>query len=519
MAARLANPDPIGAGFPLSAPIDKPFVYTVTAFLFVLVVYALQDSKDDLPRLNPKKPFELTTRRLLAEYLAKGKQMLIQGRETYGQKLYRLYSDFGDVIVLPSEFMQEIRNNASLSFLEKAKHDAHGDIPGFQPFDLSKQTVNVINRNLTKALAKLTMPLSQQATTGLQQLLSDSPEWHEITAHVEIARLVSRMSTRIFMGEEMCRNEEWVGAVSDYTRIAFDTANMLRTWPGFMRPIVHWFLPSCQEVRAKLAVARRILQPVVEERKALKAEALARGETLPVFDDAMGWFEKEYGPDHDPVNLQIMLSIVAIDTTTDLLQQTILQIARHPEVVQPLRDEVVEVLGKQGLKKTSLYNLRLMDSVFKEAQRLKPILIGIRRSALADVKLSNGFVIRKGQKIIVDTTNMWDSSSYEDPAKFDPYRFMRWRDEPEKENFAHLVSTSTLHMGFGHGEHACPGRFFAANEVKIALAHLLMKYDWKLPEGHDPQDVNVGSGIVVNPGLRLLVRRRREELDLDSLSE
>ncbi|KAI7784792.1 cytochrome p450 [Diaporthe eres] len=74
-------------------------------------------------------------------------------------------------------------------------------------------------------------------------------------------------------------------------------------------------------------------------------------------------------------------------------------------------------------------------------------------------------------------------------------------------------------MGFGHGAHACPGRFFAANEVKIALAHLLMKYDWRLPEGHDPQDINVGSGVVVNPELRLLVRRRQEVLDLDSLLE
>lgn len=72
-----------------------------------------------------------------------------------------------------------------------------------------------------------------------------------------------------------------------------------------------------------------------------------------------------------------------------------LQIARHPEIFQPLRDEVVEVLGKQGLQKISLYNLKLMDSVFKEAQRLKPILIGIRRAALADVELSNGFVVRK----------------------------------------------------------------------------------------------------------------------------
>lgn len=120
MTSRLASPDPIGAGFSLAVPTEKPLVYAVTAFLFVLVVFALRDNKDNLPRLNPKKPFELTTRRLLEEYLAKGKEMLIQGRETYGQKLYRLYSDFGDVVVLPAEFMPEIRNNPALSFLDAA---------------------------------------------------------------------------------------------------------------------------------------------------------------------------------------------------------------------------------------------------------------------------------------------------------------------------------------------------------------------------------------------------------------
>ncbi|KAG6365863.1 hypothetical protein INS49_000039 [Diaporthe citri] len=369
--------------------------------------------------LNPKKPFELTTPRLLEEYLAKGKHMLIQGRETYGQKLYRLYSDFGDVVVLPAEFMPEIRNNPALSFLEAANHVSIPqsrsqpmrprihlcakpsiltrldilprtltvNIPGFEPFCLTKESVNLINRNLTKVLAKLTMPLSQEATTGLQDLLTDSPEWHEVKAQAEIGRLVSWMSTRIFMGEEMCRNDEWVAAVSEYTRISFFTANELRTWPDFLRPI---------EVRAKLPAPRRILKPLVEKRRALQAEALARGEEPPVFDDAMGWFEKEYGQNYDPVIAQITLSTVAIDTTTDLLQETMLQIARHPEIFQPLRDEVVEALGKQGLQKTSPYNLKLMDSAIKEAQRLKPILIGIRRSALADVELSNGFVIRKG---------------------------------------------------------------------------------------------------------------------------
>lgn len=88
----------------------------------------------------------------------------------------------------------------------------------------------------------------------------------------------------------------------------------------------------------------------------------------------------------------------------------------------------------------------------------------------------------------------------------------------EEERSAHFVSTSEKHFGFGHGSHACPGRFFAANEVKIALAHLLLKYDWKLPEGaDDPQPSSFSMIFVADPNAVLLIRRRKEEIDLDSL--
>lgn len=53
------------------------------------------------------------------------------------------------------------------------------------------------------------------------------------------------------------------------------------------------------------------------------------------------------------------------------MQETMIRIAQHPELFQVLRNEIVEVLGKDGLKKTALYNLKIMDSVFKESQRLK----------------------------------------------------------------------------------------------------------------------------------------------------
>jgi cytochrome P450 len=66
------------------------------------------------------------------------------------------------------------------------------------------------------------------------------------------------------------------------------------------------------------------------------------------------------------------------------------------------------------------------------------------------------------------------------------------------------------HMGFGYGTLACPGRFFAVDVIKVLLCHMLLKYEWKLPEGYKPVVLEAGIRLVVDPAAKLLIRRRQE---------
>ena len=111
----------------------------------------------------------------------------------------------------------------------------------------------------------------------------------------------------------------------------------------------------------------------------------------------------------------------------------------------------------------------------------------MRRLALKDLVSQDGLTFRKGDRIAVDAFIMVNPDLHSNPEKYDIYRFLRMREEPGNANKAQLVATSPDHLSFGHGMHACPGRFFAANEIKIALCHLLMKYDWKLAPGSSVQ--------------------------------
>ena len=40
-----------------------------------------------------------------------------------------------------------------------------------------------------------------------------------------------------------------------------------------------------------------------------------------------------------------------------------------------------------------------------------------------------------------------------------------------------VVTGGDTFLSFGHGKHSCPGRFFASQEMKLMLAHLLQHYD------------------------------------------
>lgn len=138
----------------------------------------------------------------------------------------------------------------------------------------------------------------------------------------------------------------------------------------------------------------------------------------------------------------------------------------------------------------------------------------MHRAALHDLRLPDGLNIRKGDRVFVDIPHMRDPDIYDSPEQFDIYRFYRMRSIPDLANKAPLVNTSPEHLAFGHGAQACPGRFFAAVLTKVVLSHLLLKYDWRLAPGSESESLAVGLTKRINPGLKLLFRRRNEEFKL-----
>lgn len=119
--------------------------------------------------------------------------------------------------------------------------------------------------------------------------------------------------------------------------------------------------------------------------------------------------------------------------------------------------------------------------------------------------LSNGQFIPAGVTIEVPTVAVnADSNVFEDAEKFDALRFYRVRQQAKETGSAEgaalnqFVSVSQSSLTFGYGRHACPGRFFAANELKMVMANALLKYDIKNADGRKERYPNIEFGHMVS---------------------
>ncbi|KUI73327.1 Dihydromonacolin L monooxygenase LovA [Cytospora mali] len=516
------------------------------ALVLGLVLYVClheQGLHPDIPAFGIDDKGWMRIEKARKRYTERGLQIAGEAIQRFSRP-YQIATDVGVKIFLPARYAEEIKNNKNMSFKKAIAEDFFSSYNGLEPLQLLSSDHNIIQRvtrqNITQTLNLVTDDISEEAGLALKEILGDKEDWTTVTLKPLILDLIARLSSRLFVGTELCRNKEWLHLAKNYTLDSFNAARALRSKPLALRRLLIWFLPEWHKVRQDVKDARRILAPVINARLESNRLADEKGLPRPRTKDTIQWFYDAF-PTHattrEIADAQLALSVVAIHTTTELLTGVLLDLAQNEEFITELRQDIVSILtkanesavplsgayegafgkeGKVAWEKKTLYQMKLMDSALKETQRLHVRdIASMRRIAESEVKLSDGTVIPKGAFTWVTLEAYRNPERYPDPEVYNPRRFLDMRSQPGQENKWQLVSTSADHLGFGHGEHACPGRFFASNEVKIALVHLLMKYDWKLPQGRRPGDVvKGGTEIGVDAQAGIMLRRRKEEMQL-----
>ncbi|KIX06641.1 uncharacterized protein Z518_04617 [Rhinocladiella mackenziei CBS 650.93] len=493
------------SGFPVS-------IYTVVVTAVVIFgCYILSNSENalypgfDAVGLDPKAWTYADARK---KYAQNAKAVLWEGLKKC-KGAFQVYTMAGPRIVLDAKYLDELKNWPHADFAKNNAKQFFGNYPALGLFgeqgngEIIQDTVRI---KLTQSLNRLTPILNGEARDAWKELAGDSEEWHEFHVWSNVLQLVARVSAITFIGPELCRDKNWIDLSVNYAVEAFDCVRALRTWPKILRPIVHWFLPQLQRLRQRHRKARQIIEGEWNRRQRL---AQADPDAKVTYSDGMQWLhETAKGRPYNRTDSQLTMAFAAIHTTSDLITKAIFDIAANPEIIEPLREEMKQCLAN-GFTKTALYTMKLLDSVLKESQRMSPSSYApCMRRIDESFKLSDGTVLPKGAQLAFTANRNFDSAVWSDPDKFDARRFLRLRSQPGQENAWQFVTANVDQLGFGAGQHACPGRFFASNETKIALCHLLLKYDIKLATPSRPSNFTIGAEIVAPVVEPILIRRR-----------
>lgn len=97
-------------------------VLSAISLITILVVNFSFLTKDEkYPFLIPKKPLELTDRRVVKEFISNSKSLLANSRTVYKDQPYRAYTEIGKLLVIPPSWVEALKSNRQLDFLIPAK--------------------------------------------------------------------------------------------------------------------------------------------------------------------------------------------------------------------------------------------------------------------------------------------------------------------------------------------------------------------------------------------------------------
>ncbi|XP_017304388.2 cytochrome P450 3A9-like [Diaphorina citri] len=119
----------------------------------------------------------------------------------------------------------------------------------------------------------------------------------------------------------------------------------------------------------------------------------------------------------------------------------------------------------------SLSNLKYLDQVISESQRLHPVNTSLSRQCTVEkFKLPGTEIwIPRGTHICIPTFAMYkDPKYFPEPDRFNPDRFSKEKSD----------QISKIFLPFGEGPRQCIAKRFALIEVKSVISNLILNFNF-----------------------------------------
>ncbi|KAF4124822.1 Cytochrome P450 [Geosmithia morbida] len=402
----------------------------------------------------------------------------------------------------------------------------------------------LIKTELNRSLETICSALSDELGRAFDKHFgTDTTTWREIDLRNTITKVVAQANSRFTVGLPLCRNEGYLQALLDVNDLLITVGGFCSGLPHVLRPFLGGLLSI--PMKFKIDHIKQWLVPLWDDRIRMAREAKAAGAngfSMPEPTDhvqAMARYALRERPNEVDDYELIVRRICAANFGA--VHQTVIQVTNlllniidsdhQHNTIATLLDESDRILSDSDpaaadsdevtgqWTKGRVNRMVFADSASRETLRLQSFANRslIRKVMTNDMATPDGHPLPKGTIV---SFLVWPSQTnpdaYEDPLTYDPFRFARSGSNPgddgsEEKKTQTFVTTSQDYLAFGHGKHACPGRFIVDFELKMIINHVLRYYDVRFPdeyEGKKPPNDWMCEATFPPRGVRICVRRK-----------
>ncbi|CAN4125073.1 unnamed protein product [Withania somnifera] len=414
----------------------------------------------------------------------------------YGPIMHLRFGEVSTVIVSSAEAAKEVMKTHDLIFADRPKLLV-ADIIGYNSTQITFSPYGDHWRQLRKiCVAELLNVKRVQSFESIRQdevgdlikTISSYPAGTTINLSQMIFTLTNNIISRAAFGRKLESQDEFIATLRKIVDLAggFDLPD---TFPSlkFLHPLTG----------AKAAMEKihhqidKILERVLQEHKAARRtitgkEKMHKEDLVDVLLRVQESGDLQVPITTDTIKAVILETFIAgTDTSSTTLEWAMAELMKNPQVMEQAQAEVRQAFeGKSVITESEVQQLDYLRLVIKETLRLHaPVPLLVPRVARQRCELG-GYEIQANTRLMV---NAWaicrDSKYWENAECFEPERHRNSALDFKGNNFEFIP--------FGAGRRACPGILFGISNLELPLAQLLFHFDWKLPNGIEPHNLDM----------------------------
>ncbi|XP_028667984.1 cytochrome P450 4A6-like [Erpetoichthys calabaricus] len=347
--------------------------------------------------------------------------------------------------------------------------------PGFH-YDILKPYVKVMGDSVNVLLKKL------------EKIATSSDESVEIFQHISLLTLDIILKCA-FSYKSNCQLES---ETDSYVRAVYDLCNFIskrfRTFP-LHSDIIFYLSPIGYKFRKSCKISHHHTEEVIKERKkVLKDEKelskIQQKRYLDFLDILLSATDEDgKGLSDEDIRAEVdTFMFEGHDTTASAISWILYNLALHPEHQQKCREELQVILsGEETMDWEHLSKIPYTTMCIKESLRLCPPVPGIARKLTKTIQFPDGKTLPEGFHVGVSIYSIHRcESDWENPEVFDPLRFSA-EQSAKRHSFAYIP--------FSAGPRNCIGQNFAMNEIKVAVAMTLRRYELAVDPSKTPKKI------------------------------